>query len=432
MPDPVGLCCPITQELFVDPVIAEDGQTYERAAIVRWLQNGNQTSPISRAYITIAGLRPVFAIKQQVEEYKNRQNASKNVVAGRSTIEIDQAQKSSVFDLPNPNNFNGAEVKLPYCTDDHAVGAVQGPMYTQAHRQTRLHRETDALLQTPTPRGIQDHRICTSNTRPIHVPQRSYQCRSNCCETQKRCVLCCMFITAVLLCAIVGGILNAKQKSAHKRALLLSDDQSALLQPLINRLQDSGITTTYVQNGTATYSGLPDARVFDVVILITGDLKENDMPISGQLAIVNAQQFNGTGVVMTEWAAYHVSKNRWQTLSQLLLSKQTMNGFTNTLTFSLILNNHPIWTGLPKTFITAIQMDVSRLGVPVNGASILANCTECASKKIGVVVRPRVGVDGRIVQIAHAGHSGGNRVWAVDDNITTMMVNAVRWAAKLI
>ncbi|CAF3356308.1 unnamed protein product [Rotaria socialis] len=409
MSDPVSLCCPITQELFVDPVIAEDGQTYERAAIVRWLQNGNRTSPISRAYITIAGLRPVFAIKQQVEEYKNRQNASNNIATGRSTIETDQAQKSSVFDLPNSNNFNGAEVKLPYGADDHAVRAVQGPMYTQAHRQTRLHRETDALLQTPTSRRTQDHRISTSNTRPIHVPQRSYQCRSNCCEARKRCFLC-----------------------SHKRALLLSDDQSTLLQPLIDRLQDSGITTTYVQNGTATYSGLPDARVFDVVILITGALKENDMPISGQLAITNAQKFNGTGVVMTEWAAYHVSKNRWQILSQLLLSKQTMNGSTNTLTFSLVLNNHPIWTDLPKTFITAIQMDISRLGVPVNGASILANCTECAPKRIGVVVRPRVGVDGRIVQIAHAGHSGGNRIWAVDDNITTMMVNAVRWAAKII
>ena len=30
--------CPLTQELFVDPVIASDGQTYERAAIAEWLE----------------------------------------------------------------------------------------------------------------------------------------------------------------------------------------------------------------------------------------------------------------------------------------------------------------------------------------------------------------------------------------------------------
>ena len=29
--------CPITQELMVDPVFTEDGQTYERDAIKTWL-----------------------------------------------------------------------------------------------------------------------------------------------------------------------------------------------------------------------------------------------------------------------------------------------------------------------------------------------------------------------------------------------------------
>ena len=42
------LLCPISQELPVDPVIAEDGQIYERGAIVEWLSR-NATSPITRA-----------------------------------------------------------------------------------------------------------------------------------------------------------------------------------------------------------------------------------------------------------------------------------------------------------------------------------------------------------------------------------------------
>ncbi len=29
--------CPITYQIFRDPVIAGDGYTYERAAIVRWI-----------------------------------------------------------------------------------------------------------------------------------------------------------------------------------------------------------------------------------------------------------------------------------------------------------------------------------------------------------------------------------------------------------
>lgn len=36
--------CPITLEVFQDPVIAKDGQTYERQVITRWIQNKG-TSP---------------------------------------------------------------------------------------------------------------------------------------------------------------------------------------------------------------------------------------------------------------------------------------------------------------------------------------------------------------------------------------------------
>ncbi len=39
--------CPISNEQFEDPVIAEDGQTYERSFIVTWLKK-NPNSPKTR------------------------------------------------------------------------------------------------------------------------------------------------------------------------------------------------------------------------------------------------------------------------------------------------------------------------------------------------------------------------------------------------
>lgn len=42
--------CPITRELFYDPVIAEDGYIYERIAIEKWI-NENGTSPMTRERI---------------------------------------------------------------------------------------------------------------------------------------------------------------------------------------------------------------------------------------------------------------------------------------------------------------------------------------------------------------------------------------------
>ena len=40
------LVCPITHELPIDPVAAEDGQFYERAAIEKWLKE-RHTSPVT-------------------------------------------------------------------------------------------------------------------------------------------------------------------------------------------------------------------------------------------------------------------------------------------------------------------------------------------------------------------------------------------------
>jgi Mg-chelatase subunit ChlD len=51
---PVDLDCPITGVRFVDPVVAMDGNTYERAAIQNWFDRcraGAETSPITRAVI---------------------------------------------------------------------------------------------------------------------------------------------------------------------------------------------------------------------------------------------------------------------------------------------------------------------------------------------------------------------------------------------
>ena len=38
--------CPITLDVIAEPVVAEDGHTYERNAIERWLQR-KQTSPVT-------------------------------------------------------------------------------------------------------------------------------------------------------------------------------------------------------------------------------------------------------------------------------------------------------------------------------------------------------------------------------------------------
>lgn len=58
-----ALLCPITLALFRDPVVAEDGHTYERTAIEEWIQR-NGTSPMTRKPMSLEILIPNYAIKK--------------------------------------------------------------------------------------------------------------------------------------------------------------------------------------------------------------------------------------------------------------------------------------------------------------------------------------------------------------------------------
>ena len=65
---PNELLCPITEELFFDPVMTCDGQTYERKAIEYWLQS-HDTSPVTNIKLQSKNLIPNLIIKKLVKEY---------------------------------------------------------------------------------------------------------------------------------------------------------------------------------------------------------------------------------------------------------------------------------------------------------------------------------------------------------------------------
>jgi len=62
------LTCPITQEVFQEPVVAEDGQTYEKGAIVNWLQQ-NLTSPLTRQTMITRTLAPNYVVRSLIKEF---------------------------------------------------------------------------------------------------------------------------------------------------------------------------------------------------------------------------------------------------------------------------------------------------------------------------------------------------------------------------
>lgn len=65
---PDQLICPITGDIFFDPVMTSDGHTYERKAIESWFEK-HRTSPVTNLILDNKNLIPNFVIKQLVKAF---------------------------------------------------------------------------------------------------------------------------------------------------------------------------------------------------------------------------------------------------------------------------------------------------------------------------------------------------------------------------
>lgn len=110
--------CAITQELMLDPVLCEDGNTYERTAITEWLSTHN-TSPLDPSCkLDVSRLMPNRAVKTQIEElvasgeldgdlcegFKQRQFESSPEYA-QTLYDDGQVEKAAELGLPEAMGF---------------------------------------------------------------------------------------------------------------------------------------------------------------------------------------------------------------------------------------------------------------------------------------------------------------------------------------
>jgi len=59
-----------------DPVIASDGYSYEREAIIEWLKT-HQTSPMTGIVLLSKEITPNFNLKSQIKEYLEKKKIGK-------------------------------------------------------------------------------------------------------------------------------------------------------------------------------------------------------------------------------------------------------------------------------------------------------------------------------------------------------------------
>ncbi|KAI4346167.1 hypothetical protein L6164_013240 [Bauhinia variegata] len=123
---PKDFVCPITSQIFSDPVTLETGQTYERKAIQEWLKTGNTTCPITRQRLSATTLpktnyvlkRLITSWKEQhpelAQEYSNSDTPGGSL-GSPSAKDIPVVSISNkIADLPiqnNTDNYNSQRTK---------------------------------------------------------------------------------------------------------------------------------------------------------------------------------------------------------------------------------------------------------------------------------------------------------------------------------
>lgn len=69
---PQDFVCPITHEIMIDPVMVEDGFSYERAAIMEWFAKDKSTSPMTNCVLTSTNVFENEKLKREIENYMKK------------------------------------------------------------------------------------------------------------------------------------------------------------------------------------------------------------------------------------------------------------------------------------------------------------------------------------------------------------------------
>ncbi|OQR99588.1 hypothetical protein ACHHYP_05547 [Achlya hypogyna] len=94
--------CPITHEVMEDPVQTEDGTTYERSAIARWLLL-RRTSPATNIELLSTTLVPNRALKNALDEFKSLKVSVRNFKTLTAPVATPVSGSYCVFRLLRPS-----------------------------------------------------------------------------------------------------------------------------------------------------------------------------------------------------------------------------------------------------------------------------------------------------------------------------------------
>lgn len=139
------LVCPITSEIFQDPVLCVgDGQTYERSAVERWFAEGNETSPLTGAKLEEWGRKVTHNVDMRRRVNRLTDGHAEKVTdeapAADETTDIDVISFVHGSDVISPRHapmgihaLNGAIATAPPLESAEDLDAASNDGWTPLH-----------------------------------------------------------------------------------------------------------------------------------------------------------------------------------------------------------------------------------------------------------------------------------------------------------
>lgn len=151
--------CPISFEIMVDPVVTKEGYSFERNAILKWLET-HTTCPLSRFPLNASDLVPNKSLKQNIENYRELGLLPKLVITPQTTLSLFVKEKPTTnrrrspgLWTPTNNSSTSAyvtrrEVAISWSNDDNEDNDDNNDNEVRRLLQeARLSREQPELLR---------------------------------------------------------------------------------------------------------------------------------------------------------------------------------------------------------------------------------------------------------------------------------------------
>ena len=109
---PRDFFCPITSEIFRDPVFTADGLSYEHITILRWFREGHQTSPKTSKKLKDICIQPNYVLRDKIDVFLLENPATLQQLQRLDSLkkrihtQASTAIVCKLIDLPNFSEFH--------------------------------------------------------------------------------------------------------------------------------------------------------------------------------------------------------------------------------------------------------------------------------------------------------------------------------------